>query len=41
MIDLTPVDTNESLGRDVKSQAIVNTDTSAYTAFIERKRKKE
>lgn len=39
MTNLLPVDTNESLGRDPRSQAIVNADTNAFRAFLERKQK--
>ena len=33
-IDLMPVEGHSSLGRDADSNAILNTDTTAYNAFI-------
>ena len=33
-IDLIPVEGHNSLGRDADSNAIVNTDDSAYNAYI-------
>ena len=43
-IDLIPVEGHNSLGRDADSNAIVNTDDSAYNAYItarENARKKD
>jgi hypothetical protein len=34
IIDLIPVEGHNSLGRDADSNAIVNTDDSAYNAYI-------
>ena len=33
-IDLIPVEGHSSLGRDAESNAILNTDTGAYNAYI-------
>tara|TARA_Y100000992_G_C20952792_1_gene344352 strand:+ start:341 stop:565 length:225 start_codon:yes stop_codon:yes gene_type:complete len=33
-IDLMPVEGHSSLGRDADSNAILNTDTTAYNAYI-------
>ena len=44
ILDLIPVEGHNSLGRDADSNAIVNTDDSAYDAYIkarENARKKE
>ena len=44
ILDLIPVEGHNSLGRDADSNAIVNTDDSAYTAYItarENARKKD
>ena len=43
-IDLIPVEGHSSLGRDAESNAILNTDTTAYNAYIkarENARKKD
>ena len=43
-IDLMPVEGHSSLGRDADSNAILNTDTTAYNAYIkarENAKKKE
>ena len=43
-IDLIPVEGHSSLGRDADSNAILNTDTGAYNAYIkarENAKKKE
>jgi len=39
ILDLIPVEGHNSLGRDADSNAIVNTDDSAYEAYIKAREK--
>ena len=39
ILDLIPVEGHNSLGRDADSNAIVNTDDSAYDAYIKAREK--